>query len=132
MHFIKAMYPGMSWAFLIFILSTISPGVLHLPSFWDLFSLDKAAHATCYGILVLLLSIGFRKQEQLKFALLHPGGTAVVFAIIYGGAIELYQGCVLTNRTADWVDFIANCIGSFIGMRIFLNWKTRNQVVQIK
>ena len=129
MNFIKHTLPGLSWALLIFILSSVSPAKLHLPSFWDLFSLDKASHATCYAILVFLLSKGFRKQIQLKFALLHSTGTAFVFAIIYGGLIELYQDFFLTNRNADWFDFIANCIGSFIGLRIFLKWKMGNRVI---
>ncbi len=127
MNFIKHTWPGLSWALLIFILSTVSPATLHLPSFWDLFSLDKAAHATCYAILVFLLSSGFRKQTQLKFALLHAAGSATVFAIIYGGLIELYQGYILTDRTADWVDFIANCMGIYIGMQIFIKWGLQNK-----
>ncbi len=39
-------------------------------------------------------------------------------AAIYGGLIELYQGFILSNRTADWVDFLANCIGAIIGMML--------------
>ena len=128
MNFIKVMLPGISWAILIFILSSVSPGSLHLPSFWDLFSLDKASHATFYAILVFLLAIGFKKQTELKFALLHAAGSAMAFAIIYGGLIELYQGYVLTNRTGDWFDFIANTIGTYVGMRIFLMWTMRKQV----
>ena len=91
--------------------------------------MDKAAHATCYAILVFLLSSGFRTQTQLKFALLHSAGSAIVSAIIYGGLIELYQGYILTDRTADWVDFIANCTGSYIGVRIFINRNLRKQVL---
>ena len=122
------MLPGISWAILIFVLSSVSPGSLHLPSFWDLFSLDKASHAAFYAILAFLLGIGFQKQTALKFALLHAAGSAIVFAIIYGGLIELYQGYILTDRTGDWFDFIANTIGSYVGMRIFLKWKMRKQV----
>ena len=126
------MAPGISWALLIFILSSVSPGSLHLPSFWDLFSLDKLSHATFYAILVFLLANGFQKQTTLKFALLHATGTALVFAIIYGGLIELYQGFILTDRHGDWFDFIANSIGSFIGMKFFLKWKIQKQLSQIK
>ena len=113
---------------MIFILSSVSPATLHLPSFWDLLSLDKAAHATFYAIYVLLLCIGFQKQSNLKFALLHPSGVSFAFAIFYGGLIELYQAYILTDRTGDWFDFIANSIGAYIGMRIFLKFKIRKQV----
>ena len=35
---------------------------------------------------------------------------------IFGGLIEIYQGTILTNRTGDWVDFLANCIGATMGL----------------
>ena len=126
------MLPGFAWAVLIFILSSVSPVTLHLPSFWDLFSLDKLSHAIFYATLVFLMAIGFQKQIALKFALLHAAGTAFVFGIIYGGLIELYQAYILTDRYGDWFDFIANTIGSFIGMRIFLRWRIKNKLFQIK
>jgi VanZ family protein len=129
MNFIKVMAPGVIWAILILILSSISAGSLRLPSFWDLFSLDKASHAAFYAILVFLLCGGFQKQTEIKFALLHAAGTAIVFGIIYGGLIELYQAYVLTDRKGDWFDFIANVIGCYVGMVIFLKWKLRNPVI---
>ena len=123
------MLPGICWAILIFYLSVVHPASLHLPSFWDAYQLDKLSHATFYAILVFLLSKGFQKQKEIKFALLHAAGTAIVFGIIYGGLIELCQAYFTTDRTGDWFDLIANSIGSFIGMRIFLKWKMRKQVV---
>lgn len=45
---------------------------------------------------------------------------------IYGGLIELYQGYILTNRIADWVDFLANCIGAFIGWVIMRRYAGRS------
>ena len=38
--------------------------------------------------------------------------------ILYGGLIEIYQGLLLPNRTADYVDVIANAIGAIIGWMI--------------
>lgn len=76
-----------------------------------------------YTILVFLLARGFIKQTALKFALLHSAGTALSFGIIYGGLIEIYQGCFIVNRHGDWFDFIANTIGCYIGMKVFLKFK---------
>ena len=128
MNFIKAMLPGISWAILIFYLSVVHPASLHLPTFWDAYQLDKLSHATFYSILVFLLANGFQKQNAIKFALLHAAGSAIIFGIIYGGLIELCQAYLTTDRTGDWIDFIANAIGSYIGMRIFFKWRMRNQV----
>ncbi len=128
MNFVKNTWPALFWALVIFILSSLSPARLHLPSFWDLFSLDKAAHATCYAILVFLLIVGFQKQTEIKFAFLHFRRAALVSAIIYGGLIELYQAFVLTDRNGDWFDFIANTVGCLIGGQFFVKWNSRKKV----
>jgi VanZ family protein len=85
---------------------------LHLPSFWDLLSMDKAAHAVFYFILFIAWTFSLRKagfifQSQHFFMLM-------LGCIAYGGLIELYQGYCIDNRTADWVDEVANTIGVVI------------------
>lgn len=129
MNFFKALLPGISWAILIFYLSVVHPASLHLPSFWDKYQLDKFSHATFYFILVFLLANGFQKQDKIKFALLHAAASAITFGIIYGGLIELCQAYFTIDRTGDWFDFIANSIGGYIGMQIFLKWKTKKQFI---
>lgn len=111
--FIKNNWPGLSWAIVIFILSTISPPAIYLPNFFDLFTPDKVAHFIIYAILVFLLTVGFNKSQgrlsrnQFSFS--------VLFSASYGGLIEIYQGYCLVDRIGDWVDFLANCIGCLVG-----------------
>lgn len=86
---------------------------LHLPSFWDLFSLDKLAHAVFYAILFIAWSYSIRKSgyhtnSKEKIVLL-------LLCITYGGLLELFQGYCLANRTADYVDELANSIGALGG-----------------
>jgi VanZ family protein len=110
---IKFYAPGITWTLLIFILSSAPASSLHLPQFWDLFSLDKLAHATFYFLLFLLWNYSFIKDshhlnsKQLFFLLLA--------CVLYGGAIELFQGYCLSGRKADWVDALANTIGAVAG-----------------
>ena len=112
--------PGISWAVLIFILSSVSSGTLKLPDFWDLFSLDKAAHAIFYFLLYFLWARGLiqggNNQRRIFIILL-------VLCISYGGLIELYQGYFLPSRHGDWVDEVANSIGVIAGGLYF--WKAK-------
>ncbi len=111
--FIKNNWPGISWAIIIFVLSSITPPAIYIPDLFDLFTPDKVAHFIIYAILVFLLTLGFKKtpgrlsRNQFSFSVLFSAG--------YGGLIELYQGYFLSDRVGDWVDFLANCIGCVIG-----------------
>ena len=108
----KNFLPGIGWAILIFILSSISTGKLHLPDFWDLFSLDKAAHAVFYFVLYYLWAKGFAMTDKTKswiYIML------LITCITYGALLEMYQGYFLSNRIGSWVDGLANAIGVGVG-----------------
>lgn len=108
-------WPGISWALLILILSTITPPSFRIPDLFDLLAPDKIAHFIFYAIFVILFTYGFSKMPTGNIWSRNQFSIPLFGGIIYGGLIELYQGYVLTNRTADYVDFIANCIGSLLG-----------------
>jgi len=110
---LKYNWPGILWAFIILVVSTVTPPAVYIPNLFDLFAPDKIAHFLIYGTFVVVLHNGFRKslgrlsRNQYSFSIL--------IAASYGGLIEIYQGYFLRNRTGDYVDFIANCIGCLIG-----------------
>jgi hypothetical protein len=111
---LKYNWPGISWALFILIISSITPPAIYIPDLFDLFAPDKIVHFVVYGILCFLLIRGFRKMPAGIFTR-NQFFLGLAFSAVYGGLIELYQGLLLTNRTGDWVDFIANCIGAGIG-----------------
>lgn len=111
-------WPGISWALLILILSTITPPAIHIPDIFDLLAPDKIAHFIFYAMFVVLFSYGFSRMPPGNRWSRNQFSIPLLGGIIYGGLIELYQGYILTNRTADYVDFIANCIGSGIGWAV--------------
>lgn len=47
----------------------------------------------------------------------------LVLPIVYGGLIEILQGAFIKNRTADWLDFLANTAGAlfaFLPVHLFI------------
>lgn len=113
--FLKHNWPGISWALLILVLSSITPPSFKIPDLFDLFAPDKVAHFGFYAVLVILFLRGFTNMPADTLCFRHAALLSVGTGIVYGGLIELYQGFILSNRVADHVDFLANCIGAFLG-----------------
>jgi VanZ family protein len=115
---------GLLWALFILILCGM-PGqdIPHI-SFLELLSFDKFVHAAVFFILVILLYRGFIKTDSVQFLVKNGKIIALYFAIIYGGLLEIMQGLVFENRSADLFDFIANSFGAIMGL-VFINYRQK-------
>ena len=64
---------------------------------------------------------GYRKQyvsndeAYRKKAIL----LAVIISIAYGGLTEIMQEYLIPYRTGDWLDFLADSIGTIVGALVF-------------
>lgn len=74
----------------------------------------------------MLFVSGFVRMPSGTLPATRPSLLAFGLAVVFGGLIELHQGYILTNRTADIYDFIANCIGALIGLRLIRNGKLKS------
>lgn len=114
--FFKSIRYALLWAIFILILSSIPGSDIPKVSYWQM---DKFVHAFLFLILSFLLIRGFKKQSRF-FLLKHY---AILFTIIcciaYGGLLEVLQDVVFEDRSADIYDFIANSIGSILGLLIY-------------
>jgi len=78
-------------------------------------------HILMYAGFAFLCIWGHRKQfisngkAYQKRALL----LTAIISICYGGVTELMQEFLVPSRTGDWFDFIADTIGTLIGVLIF-------------
>jgi len=107
------------WAAIIFFLSSIPSADLPDFSFWRLISFDKFAHACMYGMLSFLLMKACYRQYSSWFIRYNAIKFTAIAGIVYGGLIEIYQELLLPDRYGDWLDLIANIIGTFLGIFIF-------------
>jgi VanZ family protein len=110
---------AMLWALIILILCGM-PGrdIPHI-SFLELLSFDKFVHAGIFFVLILLTVRGFLLQTRFIFLNNHAKVTAFFICVIYGGSLEIMQGTLFIERSADVYDFIANSVGCLIGLMLY-------------
>lgn len=75
----------------------------------DFLGWDKAQHAAAYGVLTLLAGRAF------ELYLTPPGRAwlaAALYALLFGGLMEVAQGAMTQVRFADPQDLLANAIGT--------------------
>jgi glycopeptide antibiotics resistance protein len=107
-----------AWALLI-VLLTLTPGD-SMPdlSIWDLLSFDRFAHLFVFGVLVLLMSIGFTKQYSSLFLRFNAAKLSFLFSFGFSLIIELLQE-LIPGRSVEFNDLIANSTGCLTGSLVF-------------
>ena len=122
--FLKHTKWALLWALLILFLCGM-PGkdIPHI-SFLELLSFDKFVHAGIFFVFILLAIRGFILQTN--FLKLQHAAKPVAFFICaaYGGLMEIMQGTMFEDRSADVYDFIANSFGCTMGW-VSYNWMER-------
>jgi VanZ family protein len=105
------------WALLIAVLSFM-PGS-NIPK-TQITNIDLFVHFTFYCVFNFLLIVGNLRQSQFIFLRKNPVIAAFMVSIPFGGLVELIQGTEFVSRSTEFADFIANSIGSLIGLILFL------------
>jgi len=110
---------AMLWALFILVLCGIPGRSIPHSSFLELLNFDKFVHASLFFVLITLTVRGF--LLQLTYPLLQKYAKVIggVVCIIYGGALEIMQGAVFEQRSADLLDFIANSFGVCMGILFY-------------
>jgi glycopeptide antibiotics resistance protein len=107
-----------TWAVMILFL-TLTPGhAMPDLSIWDLLSFDRFAHLFVFGILVLLMTVGFTKQYSSLFLRFNAAKLSFFFSLLFSVLIEFGQATI-PGRTMEINDFIANTSGCITGSLLF-------------
>lgn len=85
----------------------------------DLLSFDKLAHMLLFALQFWFIAIGLVKQYKFSYKRNRVSSIAFLLAVSYGGIIELIQGYLLSGRTMDLMDMIANIVGAIFGWIVF-------------
>ena len=102
------------WVVVIAILHAIPGSDFPEFSFSDFFQLDKLIHAVIFMIGVYLFAIALKEQQKIQFF-----RYVVISFLTYGLLLEILQGLVFVERSADILDWLADTIGVFLGVWIF-------------
>jgi hypothetical protein len=105
---------SLAWAFVILVLCA-TPGQ-YIPSagWMELLSLDKLIHASIFFVLTaLLIVVALRYRQKNGFISFY-----VTVSILYGMLMELMQAYYFSNRSADWMDVIANTAGCLFALAL--------------
>ena len=70
---------------------------------------DKAEHAIAWAVLAGVGLVLFPRQV----------GLVVVFALLFGIAVEVLQGALPFGRDADWKDWVADVLGVAAALLVF-------------
>ena len=87
-----------------------------------IFGLDKVAHTLMYAGFAFSCIWGYRKQfvengtNYRKKAII----LTIIISIAFGGLTEIMQETItILNRSGDWRDFLADSIGTGLGVLVF-------------
>lgn len=72
-----------------------------------------------YGVLSFQVMKACVRQFANKSLRYNAVWVTLVIGTVYGGLIELFQEYVLTDRSGDWMDLIANIVGTILGIILF-------------
>lgn len=81
---------------------------------------DKYIHYLMYCVFTLIILFEFNsKNFKIKFILLK----LTFLAIFLSGIIEIMQEYLTDHRSGEWLDFLANSLGSLTALLFFVTFK---------
>ena len=117
---LKKLWPAIAWAIVILILIGVPSNYIPIKiTFLDWASPDKIVHFVLFGGQSFLILYAYRGQyfagkNRYKIATI-----AIGIGIGYGLLTEIMQYYVFVGRNGNYLDFIADLIGAFIGFLAF-------------
>lgn len=108
------------WTLIIFVLCATPGQFIPTANWLELVSFDKFVHASIFFVLTaLFFLVSIKYKQTKKIALLY-----FFLCVLYGGALEIMQATVFSNRSADWQDMFANTFGCVIALLLFEKLKS--------
>lgn len=109
----KKFIPFITWTLIIFGLCSMPGKAIPKINWLELLSFDKFVHAGIFFVeQVLLMRALQNRMKGFKWA-------ALLFCMAYGGALELMQYYIFSQRNGDVLDFIANSTGALVGLLLY-------------
>lgn len=128
LQFLKKFTYSITLTFIIFGVSTMKSDSV-LPSFlFGIEHLDKLVHMLMY--FTLTLAILLEGYVSKSITLRNSNIMILIFVILYGGILEVIQGASNSGRSFDFIDIVANSIGTLCAYTLFVLHK--NDLISFK
>lgn len=122
-HFIKySLIYAIAWTSIIFGLCSTPGRFIPTTNWLELLSFDKFVHASIFFTLICWWLLFFHTKYK---ATLFVTIIVMLSCIAYGGLLEIMQATLFSQRSGDWLDFIANTFGCTMGLWFFTKQKKR-------
>ena len=76
---------------------------------------DKLVHVFLYACLTIILIFDFHNYKKLTANKLAFVLYCLIFPIVLGGIVEIFQEYFFPPRTAEWTDWLSDIIGVLAG-----------------
>ena len=117
-----SLFVAIVWTLIIFVLCCTPGQYIPTTDWLELLSFDKFVHASIFFVLTSFWLTHFFKMNNLSvFSMIF----IILGCVAYGGLLEIMQATVFSQRSGDWLDFIANTFGCLIGFLFFNKNKSR-------
>jgi len=83
---------------------------------------DKIMHVAMYFVLTVVLIYGFWKRNKGQFRLRKFVCVCILFPVLLGGIVEVFQELFFKPRSADWFDWLADGIGVLFAYLLTLSF----------
>ena len=103
-------------SFVVITLSIIP--IPEVPPLEDIPLFDKWVHFLMYGAVACCVWYDYYRNRADRNITLRTILCTVVYPILLGGILELWQRYLTTCRSGEWLDFIADSIGAFLAFPI--------------
>ena len=117
--FLRYNWPAFFWTLLIFALCSMPGKSIPHISWLELLSFDKFVHASIFFVLEILYLRGFNLQTNYGALKKYAKVIVTFFCVLYGGTLEIMQSLLFSERSGDWLDFIANSTGCLAALSLF-------------
>lgn len=119
-HARRAVVLTILFAILLLILSIIPGDMTSTPGGFYFEGMDKVMHALMYGIFALLVTNVYLAFFKLKF---WPVLLLVFITWCYSIMMEILQLYLVSTRSGELLDAIANLIGIVLGTLLFIGYR---------
>ncbi|MBB1138332.1 VanZ family protein [Myroides sp. WP-1] len=107
---------GLLWTCFIVYACLAEASAIPSTSYFNFPNRDKVAHFTFYFVFSLVWFLFKNKKNATRKTKIRTGIVIFTIATFLGGYIEICQYYFTESRSAEWADFIANSLGSAIGI----------------